>query len=410
MKRIALTLMAICSILFYRESEAMYSMPTGAPQASAQTKEKNSLFDLDFSLEQLSEVINRQIPTADGLPVEDISEKCKLCLESLNDPTKTVATSNLLPNCEHAKDFHEECLVDHFLNEKRNWENYEGLFCPICHKTGKLPSLLEAISDNNTKLALKLIENGAEINKDPEAYLEDSPLVKAIEKNNLSVFKALLRRPDIDVNIKGIQETPLTQVVENDNKQMLNALLKAKFNIKPNLENNLGNAPLHTAVNNRNVEIVKKLIGHPDIDINLKRSLDMLTPLDIAKQKNYPEIIELLEPKPTTPIVEEEPMCEICFEKLDDPDRPIAPERMLPNCDHSKIYHQECLEKWFEGKFRPTCPKCRKPGVNITQRPAYNPYGGLYGGNYGGAGYGGNYAGPGGAGYRGPRYGQYGGW
>lgn len=67
--------------------------------------------------------------------------------------------------------------------------------------------------------------------------------------------------------------------------------------------------------------------------------------------------------------------CVICFESLDDKNRPPA---IIKHCGH--VYHKECLEPWFKQKRN--CPSCRihvnkyyngKDEIQLSILDSYHP-------------------------------------
>ncbi|KAH6908138.1 ankyrin repeat-containing domain protein [Coprinopsis sp. MPI-PUGE-AT-0042] len=95
----------------------------------------------------------------------------------------------------------------------------------------------------------------------------------AVRNHNASLVKALLQRPDIDVNaISKEGLTPLlTAVIPSRSSELhascLQILLHSK-NLRINLPDKNGMTILHHAVHTRNSVLVRVLLQRPDIDVN----------------------------------------------------------------------------------------------------------------------------------------------
>lgn len=115
-----------------------------------------------------------------------------------------------------------------------------------------------------------------------------TPLHYVIEENDYKNAELLLQNSDIDVNCIGNYkiDTPLIFCCSfNRNTEILKLLLKhPKINI--NVENSIKYTPLHWAIYNRSWDLVKILLKDERIYPSLfKRNIYKQTPIDIMKKK-----------------------------------------------------------------------------------------------------------------------------
>ena len=98
-------------------------------------------------------------------------------------------------------------------------------------KNNGVTRLYRAISSNNIKEMLKLIEKGADINK--EVFNGETPLIVSIKYNISPSFFEILIKRGVDINkgntING--ETPLYIACKKNNLEVVKALLKGGSNI-----------------------------------------------------------------------------------------------------------------------------------------------------------------------------------
>ena len=183
--------------------------------------------------------------------------------------------------------------------------------------------LYNACSNDNTKLAKFLIEQGADVNiKDEEG---DTPLYWVCKNDNIELAKFLIEHgADKSVNFKNkYDSTPLIWACHNDNTELAKLLLEhgADVNSKDkngmttfsyacsfsnielaklllehgadiNSKNKYGTTPLCLACLNNNTEVARFLIEH-DADVNSK-DRNGYTPLYIACCDNHIELAKLL--------------------------------------------------------------------------------------------------------------------
>ena len=198
----------------------------------------------------------------------------------------------------------------------------------------------EKVGESNVEILLNLIKN----NEGEEAALEFidnltteeinqeynlmTPLTLAIIEDKVNIFNKLIMRSDIDINKKNghgytpilyaiklnrftdmlpallnhnnldidmeediYETTPIYQAVQSNNLNIVNEILT----LNPNLNIlSYGETPLHLAVRKNNIDIVKALVGGiAKIDIN-KLNSEGKTPLDLAYENGYTDIVEYL--------------------------------------------------------------------------------------------------------------------
>lgn len=155
------------------------------------------------------------------------------------------------------------------LDEEHVLELLEGLPENHINFTYKSKSILTfALVYNHQKVVKYLLENYDDINVCKGNTSIISILDEAIYRNNSKNLEMLLNYPKIDVNLKNLTD----------------------------------HTALYNAVMMNNIDAVRLLLNHPDIDTSIKYTdwfdtdiQDNLTVLEVAKCKNYTEIIKLLE-------------------------------------------------------------------------------------------------------------------
>ena len=108
------------------------------------------------------------------------------------------------------------------------------------------------------------------------------------------IVEALLRRPDIDVNLgQHLAATPLFCAAQLGHAEVVKLLLDAR-GINVNLATSEGATPLYIAAQNGRVEVVRLLLAAPGINVNLRTLLMEGTPLTVALQEGHVEVAKLL--------------------------------------------------------------------------------------------------------------------
>jgi ankyrin repeat protein len=167
------------------------------------------------------------------------------------------------------------------------------LFAAGCGK-----ATYDSISDASSAGALEEVErhldSGANVNeKDRKG---GTPLHKAAARGRTDVAVYLVEH-EADVNMQdNLGDTPLSRAAKNGHTETCEALIGKGAD--PNLRNILRETPLHMAVGGDKIETVELLLSKgadPNMDSQIGGSC-----FDIARDKGYQEILDLLE-KHTAP-------------------------------------------------------------------------------------------------------------
>ena len=163
--------------------------------------------------------------------------------------------------------------------------------------------LLVAIKNNDIIAVNNLMKDGVNPNfQDEDGF---SPLHRAIENNNLDLVNALLSYKDIDKEIKLPYEatisedwylggdTPLLYASYIGNPQIVSALLEANCNIRARDDID-GAMAIHIAAANGNNEVINLLLNKDKTLINEADNNGADTPLHWAIMKNFDSTVELL--------------------------------------------------------------------------------------------------------------------
>ncbi|MBY0404204.1 MAG: ankyrin repeat domain-containing protein [Cyanobacteria bacterium] len=143
------------------------------------------------------------------------------------------------------------------------------------------------------------------LEKGVDPYAEDpnhnTPLMLAIEDNDLETVKILLAESRIDINHQNsIGFAPIHTAVRYGNTELVDYLLKKGADI--NVRNNWGETPLHIASKGsdlvpkdkqNSLKMVQKLLSNPKIESNAKTN-QLETALHIAANYNQKELVEYL--------------------------------------------------------------------------------------------------------------------
>lgn len=134
-----------------------------------------------------------------------------------------------------------------------------------------------------------LTKAAEQLNKAQEHTLK---LMLAAEHGDLVCVSEVLQAGHADINIEvpGINMTPLHQAVLNNHSEVVRALLSAKA--LHDTPNRYGDTPLHTATNNKEITIMELLIA---ANANLAQTNNSLyTPLHIACEVGSLEAVQTL--------------------------------------------------------------------------------------------------------------------
>jgi len=149
--------------------------------------------------------------------------------------------------------------------------------------------LIEAIKDDREKLALLLVQYGADLTQWSKDYPPDTPLMLAAWKKQSRVVDAILEKK-VDPSFVGpVGQTALYAAIYGGSSEIVNKLLSfEKVDVNQSCQ---GTSLLAHAVKKGHLEIVQTLLSRK-ADIELGE--EELTPLIIALQEEQLEIADLL--------------------------------------------------------------------------------------------------------------------
>ncbi len=138
---------------------------------------------------------------------------------------------------------------------------------------------------------VEALASGIDVNK--ADHNGRTPLFMAAFLEKTEAVRALLKKPEIDVNHANINdETPLFAAAAKGKIEVVEALLKAS-GIDVNKADHNGRTPLFMTAFLGKIEAVKALLKARGIHAD-KANKQEKTPFDIAKEKNYTEIVNIL--------------------------------------------------------------------------------------------------------------------
>lgn len=147
--------------------------------------------------------------------------------------------------------------------------------------------LITAIGNNNNQLAMRLLNQGANVNYQIER--KDTPLFIAVRRNNLDMVKELLNR-GANPNIQNdIGDTPLLEAIDNSNFEIVKELVDHGADLR----SHIGETPLIAAVFHNEDEIVEFLLNH-GVDPNLQNGNGDIPLIQAVREKNLDIAEELL--------------------------------------------------------------------------------------------------------------------
>ena len=150
-----------------------------------------------------------------------------------------------------------------------------------------LQALLSAVSGNRVEIAKELLSrDGVDPSKACYGHL---PLVEAVEwRGHHASVDLLLADPRTDPNVlsrKG--RTVLEEAAKEGHTNIVRSLLARGASAQPNVQ-----TPMHSAVINRDPEMVKLFLNRDDVDLNA--IFNGQTPLHHAVNANRKDLVELL--------------------------------------------------------------------------------------------------------------------
>ena len=147
-------------------------------------------------------------------------------------------------------------------------------------------TLVQAAHSGNYEAVRLLLESGSQVSAQTDHG--SSALCSAAMSGSDDVVRLLLSHgAQLD-----IESAALGRTVNFEHLSTAEILISNGVNV--NAPDIGGSAPLYMAVRQRYEEMVRLLLQSEDIDLNLRDPESGLTPLELAQQRDYPEIVALL--------------------------------------------------------------------------------------------------------------------
>lgn len=122
--------------------------------------------------------------------------------------------------------------------------------CPFgCGKEEK-----KAIEENKVEIVKFLISQGCKVNTTNKA--NESPIVLATMMQNLEIIQELMKKPELNVNVRGLKgKTPLHIVAATNNYEIAEVLLHHGADVQ--VKDTSGSTPLHVACYHGSFDVVE---------------------------------------------------------------------------------------------------------------------------------------------------------
>lgn len=109
-------------------------------------------------------------------------------------------------------------------------------------------------------------------------FFNETPLIKAVKKNNLRSYKSLSKKEGIDFNQKDDEgQTIVHLAARSKNKELIKEIVNNE-KVDVNIKNDRSKSSLHVAIDYENFYLLSLLIQNKKIDLNLEDA-DGMTPL-----------------------------------------------------------------------------------------------------------------------------------
>uniref|UniRef100_A0A182Q9K0 Ion transport domain-containing protein n=1 Tax=Anopheles farauti TaxID=69004 RepID=A0A182Q9K0_9DIPT len=158
------------------------------------------------------------------------------------------------------------------------------------NRSGMTPLHL-AVQRGNVRLVQLLLDSKCSV--DELNYHGETPLIRAVVSNNLALVKILLNNGASIERLRNSDPPVLLYLVQENHEQILDYLLE-HYQFNANEQDAYGNTLLYVATQHNHINIVKLLVDKYHAKTN-PANHKQLTPLMIARVKEYKEIFHFLE-------------------------------------------------------------------------------------------------------------------
>ncbi|XP_055601035.1 uncharacterized protein LOC129749929 isoform X2 [Uranotaenia lowii] len=163
----------------------------------------------------------------------------------------------------------------------------------VKNRSGTTPLHL-AVAKGNTRF-VQLLLDSRQCLVDELNYQGETSLIKAVVCNNLEIVKLLLNNGASVERLRNSEPSVLLYLVQENYEEILDYLLQ-NYHFDPNERDSYGNSLLYVATQHNHFNIVKLLVDKYQVRVN-PINHKKLTPLMIARAKEYKEIFSFLESK-----------------------------------------------------------------------------------------------------------------
>uniref|UniRef100_A0A182LZU9 Ankyrin repeat protein n=1 Tax=Anopheles culicifacies TaxID=139723 RepID=A0A182LZU9_9DIPT len=158
------------------------------------------------------------------------------------------------------------------------------------NRSGMTPLHL-AVQRGNVRLVQLLLDHKCSV--DELNYHGETPLIRAVVSNNLTLVKILLNNGASIERLRNSDPPVLLYLVQENHEEILDYLLE-HYQFNANEQDAYGNTLLYVATQHNHINIVKLLVDKYHAKTN-PTNHKKLTPLMIARVKEYKEIFHFLE-------------------------------------------------------------------------------------------------------------------
>ncbi len=212
-------------------------------------------------------------------------------------------------------------------------------------------AIMYAVDRGRVEVCKYLIDScGADVNARSQGA---TPLIRAADNNNENMVSALLERgADVHARSTRMNATALNAACSaSSNIEIVNRLIKAGADV--NAANKEGRTPLHWAVDRNWPICVQTLINH-GADVSAKDERGR-TPVSICLQKEYPKVMRIFVTASVRVARRARPedgedACPVCMD-----DKKEGSSLVVLGCGHS--FHPACVNAWMHAQG--SCPVCR---------------------------------------------------